>query len=169
MSRRARSRSADLTVPIAVLLVVGLGIVGIVLSVRKPTSSRPAPIASSAPDPFPNFWPNPPPADVGALLDGLGPGAPLGHGWRARGVSPVENARVTVDVARKGVGFRVWIVQRDRDQRLPPKRTKKYDLYTAQPRPTAESVSDEDYSSVLGALAQRIAKTELNVPVPAGM
>jgi len=157
-----------------VLLAVGLVGVGIGLSLRKPTPPTPVPVTSATrsadpPDPFPNFWPDPPPHDVGALLDGLGPSSPLADGWRVRGISPVQDGRITIDVARGDVGFRVWIVRRDRDERLPPRRTKKYDLYTAQPRPTAEAVGDEAYASVVAALAARVQRTEDRVKVPAGM
>lgn len=73
------------------------------------------PLAAGAPEPYPNSWPDPPPPDVAALLGGLGPGSDLGGGWRVRGVSPVLEQRIVIDVDKAGVGFRVALTTKGRD------------------------------------------------------
>jgi hypothetical protein len=173
VTRRPRSRSSrgNLGVAFVVLGAVGLIVIAVALALRPPTASRQLPnsAAPRAVDPFPNAWPDAPPADVAALLDGLGPGAQLTARWRVRGISPVIDAKIVIDVDRGDAGFRAWIVRSDRDSRLPPKRTAKFSLYTAQPRPTAEALDDAAYAEVLAALAQRIRRTETKVAVPRGM
>jgi hypothetical protein len=154
-----------------VLALVALVAVAVVLAIRA-RPSRVTMVASAAPtasERFPNAWPTPPPPDVAALLGGLGPGSELTGAWRVRGVSPVEQGRIVIDVVRDEVGFRVWIVQKGKDDRLPPRQTRLYWLYTAQPRPSAEALGDEDYAPVLDALVARIRSAESTVPVPAGM
>ncbi|MBI3205137.1 MAG: hypothetical protein HYZ29_26600 [Myxococcales bacterium] len=133
-----------------------------------PESPVAAPSAS-APDLFPNPWPTPPPPDVAALLGGLGPGAALRDGWRVRGVSPVHEQRIVIDVDKSGVGFRVALMREGRDERVPPKRTARYALYTIQPRPTADAVHDADYAVVLTAIAAVVTEHEATAPVPAGL
>lgn len=151
----------------AVLGGVALVVLALGLAVRKPTP--PAGPTVPADSRFPNAWPEPPPAEVAALLDGLGPGASLVGRWMVRGVSPVHEQRIVVDVDRGDAGFRVWIVKKDRDSRLPPTATGRYALYTAQPRPSVDALTEQDYAEVLGALSARLAKTETAVPVPSGM
>jgi hypothetical protein len=159
-------------VGIAVLAGAGLIFAVVVaLALRRPPPRSthvegPPPIASER---FPNEWPNPPPADVAALLDGLAPGASLEGGWRVRGVSPVTDGHIVIDVARGEIGFRVVIVQKGKDPRRPPAESARYALYTAQPRPAADSIKDEDYAPVLSALRARLAKTESRVATPRGM
>lgn len=164
MSRRPHT----IGVGLAVLAACGLVVVALVLALG-PQPRAAAPVWPSTSERFPNEWPTPPPAEVAALLDGLGPGSELVGPWRVRGVSPVLSQRVVVDVDRGDAGFRVWIVVRGRDERLPPRQTARYSLYTAQPRPSAEALTDEDYAAVLDALAERIERTESSAAVPAGM
>jgi hypothetical protein len=139
------------------------------LCVRVPEPEGPPAVTSRIPDPYPNTWPLPPPADVTRLLDGLGPGSTLTTRWRVRGVSPVLDKKIVVDVDDGAVGFRVWIMRPGNDQRLPPHKTEKYVLYTSQPRPTAEAVGDGAFGEVLKALGERLQKTENSVPTPAGL
>lgn len=155
-------------VGLAVLGGASLIVLALVLA-ASPHPKAPQPSAPTASERYPNAWPSEPPADVGALLEGLGPGAPLSGSWRVRGVSPVEDHRIVIDVDRGDAGFRVWIVRRGQDPRLPPKQTEKYALYTAQPRPSAEALDDEDYGAVLDELSARIKRTESRVAVPTGM
>ncbi len=163
------SRASTAWVGFAVL-GAALAIFGLVALSLVGQSPPATPSAAQENERFPNTWPEPPPADVSRLLDGLGPGSPLVGSWRVRGVSPVADRRIVVDVDRgNDVGFRVWLMLPETDQRLPPLRTERYVLYTAQPRPTAQAVSDEMFSEVLGALAVRIRKTEMSVPVPSGL
>jgi hypothetical protein len=126
----------------------------------------PPPRASEA---FPNAWPDPPPADVAALLGGLAPGAVLAEGWRVRGVSPVIDGHVVVDVEKGELGFRVVLMPRDKDRRAPPAASERYALYTVQPRPSAEKIRDDDYAPVLTALRARLLANEARVAVPRGM
>lgn len=139
------------------------------LCVRMREPTGPPPVTSRVPDPYPNTWPLPPPADVTRLLDGLGPGSPLTGRWRVRGVSPVLDKKIVVDVDDGAIGFRVWIMKPESDKRLPPHKTQKYVFYTSQPRPTAEAVGDGAFGEVLKALGERIQKTENSVPTPAGL
>jgi hypothetical protein len=163
-------RAGGVGVGLGVLGMAGLVVLALVLALRsQPRRPAPTPSAPTASERFPNAWPAEPPSDVAALLDGLGPGSPLTGKWRVRGVSPVEDHRIVVDVDRGDAGFRVWIVRRDQDSRLPPKQTERYALYTAQPRPNAEALQDEDYGEVLDALVERIARTETKLAIPAGM
>lgn len=164
-----RRRSSGAGVGFALLGGVVLVVLAIVLALRGPAQPAPAASAASAGERFPNAWPDPPPADVAALLGGLGPGASLTESWRVRGVSPVHEQRILVDVASGERGFRVALLLKERDPRRPPKATARYALFTLQPRPTAESLKDADYSAVLGALATLVEKNEGVVPVPAGM
>jgi hypothetical protein len=106
---------------------------------------------------------------VAALLAGLGPNTPLVGRWRVRGVSPVTDGRIVIDVDRGDVGMRVWIVRRESDPRRPPAQTERYALYSVQPRPAADSIDDEASGEVLRALASRLKSTESSVPIPAGM
>lgn len=148
------------------LLAAALGIV-IASSRGSPTAKNavPAPRVSVR---FPNPWPERPPHSVAEALDGLGPGDVLA-GFRVRGVSPVHESRIVVDVERGDAGFRVWIQRRDNDRRLPPAKTDKYALYVVQPRPTADAISDDDQAAVLKALAARLRRRERTVPVPVGL
>lgn len=127
--------------------------------------SAPSPNASS----FPNEWPHPPPADVAALLGGLGPGASLDGGWRVRGISPPQQRRVVIDVERGEIGFRVWVTAKGAGPGAPPRETEQYALYTVQPRPAQSSVPNEEFGRVLENLAVRIAAQESRVPKPAGL
>lgn len=140
-----------------------LVIVAVVLSLRKPEAPPTAPVASER---YPNAWPGPPPPEVARLLGDLGP---LPSGWRIRGVSPVHEQRIVVDVEKGEAGFRVAVMLKERDSRRPPKATARYALYTLQPRPTEESIQEHDYAEVLGALATRIQANEAGAPVPSGM
>jgi len=146
-------------------------VVAVVLALRAaPAPGTASPSASAAePERFPNEWALPPPADVAALLDGLGPGSVLEGGWRVRGVSPVVDRKIVVDVQREDIGFRVWICLHDRDSRLPPRRTGRFSIYTAQPRPTQDAVRDEDFAQVLDAIAARVRSAEARVSLPRGM
>lgn len=139
------------------------------LCVRVPSREDPPPVTSRIPDPYPNTWPLPPPADVARLLDGLGPGSTLTGRWKVRGVSPVHEKKIVVDVDDGAVGFRVWVMRPESDRRLPPHKTEKYVLYTSQPRPTAEAVGDDAFGEVLKALGDRIRRTENSVPIPLGL
>lgn len=149
-------------------LLGGAAFALLVRFIVMPDAPAPAPSAR-VPDPFPNPWPAPPPADVAVLLGALGPGATLRDGWRVRGVSPVHEQRIVIDVDKSGVGFRVALKLEGRDERVPPKRTARYALYTIQPRPTADAVQDADYAAVLSAIAAVVTEREANVPVPAGL
>lgn len=149
----------------AVLTLCG----GALLALAFRLSTPPDPPAAAESDPFPNSWPDPPPADVAALLGGLGPGSDLGGGWRVRGVSPVLEQRIVIDVDKAGVGFRVALTTKGRDERVPPKSTARYALYTIQPRPSAEAPKDADYAAVLTAIAARVTEREGSVAVPAGL
>src|SRR5262245_48128631 len=125
--RRRRNFSPGKFIAFALLGAGGLVLSAVIAIVRTPnappaTSSAPPPAAS---DPFPNEWPAPPPPEVAALLDGLGPNTPLVGRWTVRGISPVQNARVTLDVDRGDVGLRVWIVRRESDPRRPPAQTER--------------------------------------------
>src|SRR5687768_16239787 len=116
MRRRSRRTSGGAVFGFAVLGATAM-LITIIVSVIRPDGARNPPPSASAPsppDPFPNEWPHPPPADVAALLSGLGPNTPLVGRWRVRGVSPVIDGRVVLDVDRGDVGMRVWIVQRER-------------------------------------------------------
>lgn len=131
--------------------------------------SPPVVPAPKSPERFPNTWPEPPPAEVARLLDGLGPDSPLVGRWRVRGVSPVHEKKIVVDVDRGDIGFKIWVMRPESDKRMPPHKTERYVLYTSQPRPTAESVNDEAFGEVLKALGERIRRTEMTVPTPSGM
>ena len=144
----------------AVLTLCG----GALLALAFRLSTPPDPPAAAESDPFPNSWPDPPPADVAALLGGLGPGSDLGGGWRVRGVSPVLEQRIVIDVDKAGVGFRVALTTKGRDERVPPKSTARYALYTIQPRPSAEALQDSDYAAVLGAIATRVTERPMSPP-----
>lgn len=167
-----RVNSGGLIVPLVVVTTVLVGVVALVAGVRSPdggTSVQSVPSPPTASERFPNQWPDPPAQDVALLLDGLGPGAMLDARWRVRGVSPVHDGRVVVDVDDGSLGFRVEIRRKGEGKFLPPASTERYALFTIQPRPTLEAVSDEDYREVLSALAARLRKTEGRVPTPRGL
>jgi len=166
---RRPPRSTGALMGFAVLGASALIISVIISAIRSP-SSEPAPApAVSAPDRYPNEWPNPPPSDVATLLGGLGPNTPLVGRWRVRGISAVTNGRIVIDVDRGDIGMRVWVVRKESDPRKPPAETARYALYTAQPRPNADSIDDQASGEVLGALVERIKQTEASAPFPAGM
>jgi len=155
---------------VAFALLGGVLLVGtaVLLAARTPSRPAPAPLPTAS-ERYPNAWPAPPPPDVAALLGGLGPGSTLAEGWRVRGVSPVLEQRIVIDVEKDERGFRVALVLKERDERRPPKATARYALYTLQPRPSAEALGDDDYSTVVGAIAARVEEREGSVPVPGGM
>lgn len=164
-----RGRSSGAGVGFVVLGGVALVVLAVVLALRGQSGeSQPAPAAAPS-ERFPNAWPGPPPPDVAALLGGLGSGSTLAAGFSVRGVSPVHEQRFLVDVAKGELGFRVAVMLKERDPRLPPKTTARYALYTLQPRPTAESLEDADYAAVLSALGAVIQQNEAVVAVPAGL
>jgi hypothetical protein len=165
--RQVKARRKGLG-PAVIVIALLIGVWG---SIGLLCTAVPPPVVPAPPprERYPNAWPDPPPADVARLLDGLGPDTPLVGRWRVRGVSPVHEKKIVVDVDRGDIGFRVWITKPESDKRLPPHKTERYVLYTSQPRPTAADVKDEDFAEVLKALGERIRRTELTAPIPAGM
>jgi hypothetical protein len=158
------------------LALGGLSVWGLAVAIVGPGSSSdgapPESSASASPGSdreFPNEWPEAPPADVGALLGGLGPGSALDGGWRVRGISPPKERRVVIDVQRDGIGFRVWLTAKGAGPPGPPKQTERYALYTVQPRPEQNSVPNEEFGRVLEALGSRVAQNEARVPTPRGL
>lgn len=147
------------------LLVIG----GIASNAMWPRREAPEQAAPASPERYPNPYKGPAPADVTRLLDGLVRGNRLAGGFSVRGVSPPEGGHVIVDVERGDVGFRVWITRKDKESVRPPASTERYALYVVQPRPSADAVTDEMRRAVLGDLKRRLAKTEANVSVPAGL
>lgn len=145
----------------------------LVWSANRPrTAPQPAPqveAEAAPPSRYPNPWPDPPPADVAALLDGLAPGAPLPAGFVVRGISPVHEQRIVIDVERGEAGFRVWVVQRGTDERRPPGSSEHYAVYFVQPRPTADAIDDDARREVLREVLRRIRKTEATTATPAGL
>jgi hypothetical protein len=163
---KGRARGAG--VAFALLGAAALVVLGLGLAARQAPRRGAPPSAPIVSERFPVEWPSLPPAEVAALLDGLGPGAELG-GFRVRAVSPVLEGRVVIDVARGDAGFRVAVVRKERDARRPPASTERYALFTQQPRPDADSITEEEYGAVVGALAARVREREGKVPIPAGM
>lgn len=161
-------RSSGSFAAFGLLAAVALIVVAVGLALRGPKPRADASPAPTASDRYPNAWPEPPPAEVSSLLGDLGPGASLGT-WRVRGVSPVHEQRIVVDVERGEVGFRVAIERKATSDKKPPKATERYALFTVQPRPSAEALDDADYAEVLDALAARLTQTEARVPTPAGL
>ena len=151
---------------VILVLLSGALLAPLVVGRQPREAPAPPPVASEA---YPNAWPTPPPADVAALFGGLGPGAALTPRWRVRGISPVHEQRIVLDVASGDLGFRVAVKLKERDERVPPKRTARYALYTIQPRPSAEQIQDPDYAEVLTALAAILTDREGKAPVPAGL
>lgn len=164
MSSKSSPARIGCAVALAALVALGVG-----AALRRSPEQAPQAQPSAERERFPNPWKAPPPADVAALLGGLGPATDLGAGWRVRGVSPVHEGRIVIDVERGEIGFRVWVMRRDDADKRPPARTKHYALFVVQPRPTGEAVDDEGKGHVLAALAARLRATEGRVPVPAGL
>ncbi|MBK7581274.1 MAG: hypothetical protein IPI67_13800 [Myxococcales bacterium] len=162
-------RGSGALVGFGLLAAVGLIGLSVVLAVKQAAPGPANVPAITVHEEFPNAWPSAPPPSVARLLDGAGPGTALGEKWRIRGVSPVHEQRIVIDVANGSIGFRVLVMLKERDARLPPKQTERYSLYTVQPRPRSDSVDDKDYDLVLKALGERIAKQEKSVPVPDGL
>lgn len=179
MRPSTKKRSIGLGPLAGLVVVLGFGVWGLAAAIAgsggAPHGEAPA-ASASAPSPaasvgerFPNFWPDPPPADVRALLDGLGPGTALTGGWSVRGISPPQEQRIVIDVARGEAGFRVWVTRKGGGSGAPPAQTERYALFSVQPRPEANSVSSEDLGRVLEAVAERIRRTEQRVPAPRGL
>jgi hypothetical protein len=165
--RKVKPRSSRTALVVVGLLFCMWGSFAL-LCVRIDPDGPPA-VTPRVDDSYPNTWPLPPPIDVQRLLDGLGPGSALTARWKVRGVSPVHERKIVIDVDDGGRGFRVWVMQPESDKRVPPHKTEKYVLYTSQPRPTAQSVDDAAYGEVLEALGARIRRTENQVPTPVGL
>lgn len=151
---------------VILVLLGGALLAPLVVGRESPDALEPPPVTSEA---YPNAWPLPPPADVATLLGGLGPGSMLTPRWRLRGISPVHEQRIVLDVASGDLGFRVAVKLKDRDERVPPKRTARYALYTIQARPSADRIQDSDYAEVLSAIAAILTAHEGRAPVPAGL
>jgi hypothetical protein len=159
--RRTRSRST--TIAVALLAIAATLAVLLIRARSHPGAHAiPPPFSGSAPSPGEPALP----AGASALLDGLRIGDRIGA-WQVRAIRVLDR-KLGVDLLLNERVMTVWIAQKGAHPMLPPRETERYALFFGFP-PESQVAATRDLDLVLGAIEQRLRRTESVHPVPAGL